>query len=59
MPRLKKVFFKFNTPLLSSVTVECILSIAIGGAQVLFCQNKRGRMNDKNFENLLILKCNT
>lgn len=53
MPTVKKVFLKFNTPLPSSAAVERIFSI--GGAVL---SKKRGRMNDKNFENVLMLKCN-
>jgi len=53
MPTVKKVFLKFNTPLPSSAAVERIFSI---GSAVL--SKKRGRMNDTNFENVLMLKCN-
>jgi hypothetical protein len=53
MPTVKKVFLKFNTPLPSSAAVERIFSI--GGAVL---SKKRGRMNDINFENVLMLKCN-
>jgi len=52
-PTIKNVFVKFNTPLPSSAAVKQMFSI---GSAVLF--KKRGKMNDKNFENIFMLKCN-
>lgn len=52
-PTIRKVIVKFNTPLSSSVAVECIFSV---GSAVL--SKKRGRMTDENFEKTLMLKCN-
>jgi len=53
VPTIKKISFKFNTPLPSSAAVERIFSI---GGVVL--SKKRGKMDNKSFENVLMLKCN-
>jgi len=52
-PTIRKVFIKLNTPLSSSVSIEQVFSI---GSAVL--TKKRGKMSDKNFENILMVKCN-
>ena len=52
-PFVKKVFLKFNTPLIASAPVERLFSfgsIIIGG--------RRGRLTDDNFEKLCIMKAN-
>jgi len=50
---IKKVFFKYNTPLPSSAPIERIFSV---GSAVL--TKKRGKMTDTNFEKVIMIKFN-
>ncbi|CAG5090557.1 Protein of unknown function [Cotesia congregata] len=50
---LARLFFKFNTPLASSASVERMFSYA-----TMFDLAKFNRLNEKNFEIRVIMKCN-
>ena len=52
-PKIKNVFLKFNTSLTSSSPDERLFSVAS-----IISQGRRGRLNDKNFEKLTLLKAN-
>ena len=52
-PKIKNVFLKFNTSLTSSAPVQRLFSIAS-----IILQGRRGRLTDKNFEKLTLLKAN-
>jgi hypothetical protein len=52
-PELKEIFIKLNTPIPSSASAERLFSCA-----GLVMTNKRTRMTDKLFENLVFLKMN-
>ena len=52
-PKIKSVFLKFNTSLTSSAPVERLFSFAS-----IILQGRRGRVTDKNFEKLTLLKAN-
>ena len=51
-PKIKNVFLKFNTSLTSSALDEHLLFASI------ISQGRRGRLTDKNFEKLTLLKAN-
>ena len=52
-PKIKNVFLKFNTSLTSSAPVERLFSFAS-----IILQERWGRLTDKNFEKLTLLKAN-
>ena len=52
-PKIKNVFLKFNTSLTSSAPVELLFVFA----SIIF-HGRRGRLTDKNFERLILLKAN-
>ena len=52
-PKIKNVFLKFNTSLTSSTPVEHFFSF---GSIIL--QGRKGRLTDKNFKKLTLLKAN-
>ena len=52
-PKIKNVFLKFNTSLTSSTPVEHLFSFAF-----IILQGRKGRLTDKNFEKLTLLKAN-
>ena len=52
-PKIKNVFLKFNTSLASSAPIERFFSFAS-----IILQGCRGRLIDKNFEKLTLLKAN-
>ena len=52
-PKIKNVFLNFNTSLTSSAPIESLFSFA---STIL--QGCRGRLTDKNFEKLTLLKAN-
>ena len=52
-PGVKRVFVRYNTTIASSAPVERLFSTA---AQIL--TKRRNRLNDENFERLLLLKLN-
>ena len=53
-PKIKNVFLKFNTSLTSSAPIEHPL---FSFASIIL-QGRRGRLTDKNFEKLILLKAN-
>jgi hypothetical protein len=52
-PELKELYIQLNTPLPASAAAERLFSCA-----GLTMTNKRTRMSDILFENLVFLKCN-
>ena len=53
-PSVKQVFMKYNTPITSSAPVERLFSFAS-----IIINGRRGRLSDKNFENLCLMKANS
>jgi hypothetical protein len=53
-PQLKDMFIRLNTPLSASFAVERLFSCA-----GMIMNDRRTRLNDKNFENLVCLKVNS
>lgn len=51
-PNIKKLFFKFNTPLISSAPVERLFSFAT------ILNSSRRFLSDDNFENAVLLRSN-
>ena len=53
-PKLKDLFIRLNTPLPASAAVERLFSCA-----GMIMNDRRNRISDKNFENLVFLKVNS